>query len=96
MVFRPNPARPQIRSERRREYLRVFRTAERSGIAAFPYLVALLSHSKDVRESPADWMPWSYEATVARRRASAPIGPSSRRRRSFDVDSHGRRRIRCG
>ena len=41
-------------------------TAERCGVNAFEYLVALLRNSRLVAESPADWMPWNYATTIAR------------------------------
>jgi hypothetical protein len=40
-------------------------TAEFNGVDPFAYLVALQRHHEDVAESPADWMPWNYQATAA-------------------------------
>jgi hypothetical protein len=47
-------------------------TAELNGVDPFAYLVALQRHHEDVAESPDDWMPWNYKATVA----SLADGPS--------------------
>jgi hypothetical protein len=31
----------------------------------FDYLVALFEHEADVAAAPADWLPWTYRATLA-------------------------------
>jgi hypothetical protein len=41
-------------------------TAERCGVNAFEYLVALLRNGELVAESPEEWMPWNYAATMER------------------------------
>jgi hypothetical protein len=46
-------------------FMSLIHTAELNGVDPFPYLVALQRHHEDVVESPADWMPWNYQATVA-------------------------------
>ena len=48
-------------------FMSLIHTAELCGVAPFTYLVALLKHHLDVASAPADWMPWNYEATLARR-----------------------------
>jgi len=40
-------------------------TCELNGINAFDYLVALQRHHRDVAASPAAWMPWTYQHTLA-------------------------------
>ena len=47
-------------------FMSLIHTAERCGVNAFEYLVALLRNSRLVAESPADWMPWNYATTIAR------------------------------
>jgi len=34
----------------------------------FDYLTALMVHDKHVAESPADWLPWTFRATLDRLR----------------------------
>ena len=46
--------------------LSLIHTAELGGVESFDYLVALQRHADRVAESPADWMPWSYQAMVER------------------------------
>ena len=41
-------------------------TAELNRIAPFDYLVALQRNAVAVAANPADWMPWNYQATLAR------------------------------
>jgi hypothetical protein len=41
-------------------------TGELNGINVFEYLVAVLRHCEQSAACPADWMPWTYEATLAR------------------------------
>jgi transposase len=47
-------------------WMTVIHTAELSpGVNPFDYLTTLLKHPEQVRRSPHEWMPWSYQATVA-------------------------------
>ena len=46
-------------------------TAELNGIAPFEYLVALQRHHPAVALDPSEWLPWTYEATLAELRARA-------------------------
>lgn len=48
-------------------FMSLIHTAELCSVAPFEYLVALLKHHLDVASAPADWMPWNYAATLARR-----------------------------
>ena len=41
-------------------------TAELHGQNPFEYLTEVLRHSRLASEQPADWMPWTYKATLAR------------------------------
>jgi transposase len=52
-------------------------TAELNAVAPFEYLVSLLRHAKEVFESPGEWMPWNYQATLAALTAG-PGPPASR------------------
>lgn len=47
-------------------FMSLIHTAERCGVNSFEYLVAVLRHHERAGASPADWMPWSYAATMAR------------------------------
>lgn len=47
-------------------FMSLIHTAELNGVAPFEYLVALLRNATRVAANPADWMPWNYQATVAR------------------------------
>ncbi|MBK8977688.1 MAG: hypothetical protein IPM29_17405 [Planctomycetes bacterium] len=46
-------------------------TAELCGADPFDYLVALQRHHQRVAEAPADWMPWSFAATLEKIGAAA-------------------------
>ena len=48
-------------------YMSILYTAELNGENPLAYLTALLSHRAAVARRPADWLPWNYRATVARR-----------------------------
>jgi len=47
-------------------FMSLIHTAELGGVDSFDYLIALQRHADQVAESPADWMPWSYQATIER------------------------------
>lgn len=53
-------------------YMTLIHTAEMAGVAAFPYLVALMRNAQAVAENPADWMPWNY---MERDRLADATGP---------------------
>lgn len=59
------------RSERGAEIgdmlMSLIHTAELRGVNPFEYLTAVLRNEKAVAASPADWMPWTYRDTLARR-----------------------------
>lgn len=58
------------RSERGAEigdmFMSLIHTAELRGENAFDYLTAVLRNERAVEENPADWLPWTYQATLAR------------------------------
>lgn len=50
-------------------FMSMIHTAELNRIGPFDYLVALQRNALIVAANPADWMPWNYQATLARSRA---------------------------
>jgi transposase len=52
-------------------FMSLIHTAELNGIAPFDYLVALQRHYEAVALDPSEWLPWTYEATLADLRARA-------------------------
>lgn len=61
------------RSERGAEvgdmFMSLIHTAELRGENPFEYLTAVLQNEKAAARDPADWLPWSFRATLARRSA---------------------------
>ena len=47
-------------------FMSLIHTAELNQVNVFEYLVAVLRHRKQSAACPADWMPWNYQATLAR------------------------------
>jgi transposase len=47
-------------------FMSLIHTAELNHIEPFDYLVTLQRHATALAASPADWMPWNYQATLAR------------------------------
>jgi transposase len=47
-------------------FMSLIHTAELNGINVFEYLLAVLRHREQSAACPADWMPWTYQATLAR------------------------------
>lgn len=45
-------------------FMALIYTAELHGENSLDYLVALLEHEADVAAAPADWLPWTYRATL--------------------------------
>ena len=41
-------------------------TAELCGVNPFDYLTESLRHADELKAEPAQWMPWSYRATLAK------------------------------
>ena len=56
-------------------YMTLIHTAELHGQNPFDYITELQRNHKAVRETPADWLPWNYKATLARFRLTrtAPL-----------------------
>lgn len=52
-------------------YMSLIHTCELNGVNPFDYLTELQRHRTDLAETPADWMPWSYRATLARSHSPA-------------------------
>jgi transposase len=47
-------------------FMSLIHTGELNGINVFEYLVAVLRHREQSAACPAHWMPWTYQATLAR------------------------------
>jgi hypothetical protein len=43
-------------------FMSLIHSAELNGVEPFEYLIELLKHPEEVRQNPAQWMPWSYPA----------------------------------
>ena len=41
-------------------------TAQLHGENPFEYLTALMRHARDVAQTPADWLPWTFRKTLQR------------------------------
>ena len=52
-------------------FMSLIHTCELNGVNSFRYLTELQRHAADVKHAPADWMPWSFAATLAGMQASA-------------------------
>jgi transposase len=46
-------------------FMSLIHTCELNGVNSFHYLTELQRHSLDVKQTPADWMPWNYAETLA-------------------------------
>lgn len=46
-------------------FMSLIHTCQLCGINPFDYLTALQEHHKEMREHPAQWMPWNYQQTTA-------------------------------
>ena len=47
-------------------FMSLIHTTELCGGKIFEYLVALLKNASAAEDAPADWLPWTYEATLRR------------------------------
>jgi hypothetical protein len=56
-------------------FMSLIHTAELNGVAPFDYLVALQRHPQAVALDPSEWLPWTYEVTLAEPRARASPSP---------------------
>jgi hypothetical protein len=46
-------------------YMSLIHTCRLNGVNPFDYLTQLLSHPKEIAQAPADWLPWTYQETLA-------------------------------
>jgi hypothetical protein len=47
-------------------YMSLIYTCQLNGVNPFDYLTELQRHSKELAANPKEWMPWNYQATLAR------------------------------
>lgn len=47
-------------------FMSLIHTCELNDVNAFDYLTALQKHAVEVRQAPTAWMPWNYQAALAR------------------------------
>jgi transposase len=47
-------------------FMSLIHTCELNGADPFDYLNQLQRHTEELKQTPSDWMPWSYRATLAR------------------------------
>lgn len=52
-------------------FMSLIHTCELNGVNAFDYLTELLRHAEELKQHPAEWMPWNYRQTLARLAAPA-------------------------
>src|SRR6266700_4763434 len=52
-------------------FMSLIHTCELNGANPFDYLTELQRHAGELARSPAEWMPWNYDAALGRSRASA-------------------------
>ena len=53
-------------------YMSLIHTCELNRVNPFEYLTALNRHADALASRPADWMPWTYQDTLAKLAASTP------------------------
>lgn len=47
-------------------YMSLIHTCDLNGVDPFDYLTRLQRHAKEVRAHPEQWLPWTYQRTIAR------------------------------
>jgi transposase len=47
-------------------FMSLIHTCELNGADPFDYLNQLQRHAEEVKQTPSEWMPWNYRATLAR------------------------------
>ena len=52
-------------------FMSLIHTCELNDVNAFDYLTELLRHVEELKQNPAEWMPWNYRDTLARLAAPA-------------------------
>jgi len=55
-------------------FMSLIHTAELARVQSYDYLLALLSHPREVASAPASWLPWNYKATIAAIAMPPPAG----------------------
>ena len=68
-------------------FMSLIHTCELNGVNPFDYLIELQRHAGELKQAPAEWMPWSYCDTLAR---LAPLRPRNM------MDAAWPKRIDCG
>jgi hypothetical protein len=48
-------------------FMSLIHTCNLQNINPFEYLTALQKHSSEIFQNPADWLPWSFENTIAKK-----------------------------
>ena len=56
-------------------YMSLIHTCELNGVNPFDYLIELQRHAEEMRQHPAEWMPWNYRETLALKCADLPAEP---------------------
>lgn len=54
-------------------FMSLIHTCELNGVNPYDYLTELNQHVSELSSHPADWMPWTYQDTLAKQRAPQPI-----------------------
>ncbi len=52
-------------------YMSLIHTCELNGVNPFDYLIELQRHAEELRQHPAEWMPWNYRDTLKQLATSA-------------------------
>src|SRR5271169_2305029 len=47
-------------------FMSLIHTCELNGANPFDYLIELQKHAEELKQTPSEWMPWNYRATLAR------------------------------
>lgn len=55
-------------------FMTLINTIRLNGENPYKYLTALLLHAKAVAKCPADWLPWTYRATLEKHQLSTALG----------------------
>nr|WP_319392773.1 transposase [uncultured Desulfobacter sp.] len=48
-------------------FMSLIHTCNLQNINPFEYLTALQKHSSEIFQNPSDWLPWSFENTIAKK-----------------------------
>jgi hypothetical protein len=46
-------------------FMSLIHSCELNGANPLDYLTELLRHTEELKQSPSEWMPWNYRATLA-------------------------------